>query len=139
MQLITHRSHLDALPASELKTHTQKRFDQLSEDTDVPPNIVIVEATDDITGPDYAFIGSRGLLSDLFEEHEPRHPEFTRPYEWASHLPDLRLYEALLLINGGEDGYWILIPEVVVEAHPDLKWVLTDESQGGLSDPQPLQ
>jgi hypothetical protein len=79
-----------------------------------------------------------GLLSDLFEEHEPGHTEFSRPYEWVSHLPELRLYEALLLVNG-EDGYWILIPEEIVEAHPDLKWVLTDESQGGLSDPQPFQ
>ena len=137
MQLITHRTHLDALPASSLKSHITARFDQLSEDTDVPPNIVLVEDNDDITGPGYAFVGPRGLLSDLFEEHEPGHPEFAKPYEWASHLPGLRLYEALLLING-EDGYLIIIPESIVEAHPDLKWVLTDESQGGLSEPQPL-
>jgi hypothetical protein len=44
----------------------------------------------------------------------------------------------MLLLLNGEDGYLILIPEAVVEAHPDLKWILTDESQGGLSDPQPL-
>jgi hypothetical protein len=137
MQLITHQSHLDILPASDLKAHIQARFNQLSEDTDVPPNIVLVEATDDITGPDCAFVGSRGLLSDLFEEHRPGHPEFCRPYEWVSHLPKLRLYEALLLVNG-EDGYWLMIPEDVVEVHPDLKWVLTDGSQVGLSDPQPL-
>jgi hypothetical protein len=137
MRLITHSSHLDTLSASDLKTHIRKRFDQLSEDTDVPPNIVLVEDADDITGPDYAFIGNRGLLSDLFVEHAPGHPEFSRPYEWVSHLPELRLYEALLLINN-EDGYWIIISEAVVELHPDLKWVLTDESQGGLSDPQPL-
>jgi hypothetical protein len=109
MRLITHRSHLDALTDSQLKSHIQKRFNQLSEDTDMPPNIVLVEATDDITGPDYAFIGNRGLLSDLFEEHEPGHPEFSRPYEWASHLPDLQLYEVLLLVNN-EDGYWLMIP-----------------------------
>ena len=137
MQLITHRSHLDALPASDIKTHIQKRFDQLSEDTDAPPNIILVESDDDITGPGYAFIGNRGLLSDLWEEHELRHPEFCRPYEWVSHLPELRLYEALYMVNG-EDGYWILIPEAIVEAHPDLHWVLTDESQGGLSLPQPF-
>ena len=138
MQLITHRSHLDDLPASPLKTHITTRYDQLSEDTDVPPNIILVEGDDDITGPDYAFIGPNGLLSDLFEEHEPGHPEFARPYEWTSHIPELHIYEVLLLINN-EDGYLILIPEAVVEAHPDLKWILTDESQGGLSDPQPLQ
>ena len=61
MLLITHRSHLDALPESPLKTHMTTRFDQLSEDTDVPPNLVLVETDDDITGPDYAFIGNRGV------------------------------------------------------------------------------
>jgi hypothetical protein len=137
MQLITHQSHLDAFPSSDLKTHIQARFDQLSEDTDVPPNIVLVEDADDVTGPDYAFVGPNGLLSDLFEEHAPGHPEFSRPYEWVSHLPSLHLYEALLLVNN-EDGYWIMIPEAVVEAHPDLKWVLTSEEQGGLSSPQLL-
>ncbi len=137
MQLITHRSHLDALPATPLKTHITARFDQLSEDTDVPPNIILVEEGDVVTGPDYAFVGTRGLLTDLFEEHAPGHPEFARPYEWISHLLSLRLYEALLLVNN-EDGYWILIPETVVDSHPDLHWVLTAEELGGLSEPQPL-
>jgi hypothetical protein len=137
MRLITHESHLDALPASDLKTHITARFAQLSEDTDVPPNIVLVEANDDVTGPDYAFVGPDGLLSDLFEEHRPGHAEFNRPFEWASYLPSLYLYEVLLLVNN-EDGYWILISEDIVDSHSDLHWVLTDESQGGLSDPQPL-
>ena len=104
---------------------------------DHPDGAVLVEDDDDITGPDFAFVGPRGLLSDLFDEHEPGHPEFARPYEWASYLPELQLYETLLLLSG-EDGYWIFIPEGLVEAHPDLKWVLTDESQGGLSEMQPL-
>ena len=138
MQQITHQSHIDKLPASPLRLHIQKRFDQLSEDTDVPPNIVLTEKGDDITGPDYAFVGPRGLLSDLFEEHEPGHPEFARPYEWASYLPPLKLFEVLLLTASGEDGYLILIPQAVVEAHRDLRWVLTDEHQGGLIEPQPL-
>jgi hypothetical protein len=137
MRLITHRSHLDTLSASDLKVHITARFDQLSEDTDVPPNIVLVETDDCITGPDYAFVGNRGLLSDLFEEHAPGHPEFSRPYEWVSHLPELRLYEVLLLVNN-EDGQWMLIPEVIVDSHPDLHWVLTSNEQGGLSPPQPL-
>ena len=136
MQLITHQSHPSALPDSPIKDHITARFDQLSEDTDVPPNLILVEE-DDITGPDYAFVGPRGLLSDLFEEHEPGHPEFARPYEWACYLPELHLYEVLLLINN-EDGYWIIIPEAVVEANSELKWVLTSEEQGGLADPQPL-
>ena len=137
MQLITHQSHLDALPPSPLKTHIIARFDQLSEDTDVPPNIVLVETGDDITDPGYAFVGPRGLLSDLFEEHAPGNPEFARPYEWVSYLPELQLYEALLLVNS-EDGYWIMIPKSVIESYPDLKWILTSEEQGGLSPAQPI-
>ena len=137
MQLITHRSHLDALPASDLTTHIQQRFAQLSENGSVPAVLVLVEDTDDITGPDYAFVDPRGLLSNLFEEHQPGYPEFSRPYEWASYLPDLQLYEALLLVNN-EDGYWIMIPETVVEANSDLHWVLTSNEQGGLSPPQPM-
>jgi hypothetical protein len=138
MQLITHQSYLNAFPTSPLKTHITDRYDQLSQDTDVPPQIIIVENGDEITGPDYAFVGSKGLLSDLFEEYEPGHPEFCRPYEWVSYLPELHIYEVLLLINN-EDGYLILIPGAIVEAHPDLKWILTSEEQGGLTDPQPLQ
>ena len=41
-------------------------------------------------------------------------------------------------IRHSEDGHWILIPEDIVERQPDLKWVLTAEELGGLSDPQPL-
>jgi hypothetical protein len=139
LKLLTHINQIDQqLPESPLKSHIQSRFDQLSEDTDVPPNIIIVEDTDKIDGPSYAFISeSQGLVADLWDEHEPGHPQFCRVLEWATYLPALHLYEALYLVNG-EDGYWIIIPEEIVEAHPDLKWVLTDESQGGLSPPQPL-
>lgn len=55
MRLITHRFHLGVLPASPIKAHIQNRFDQLSEDTDVPPNLILVEEGDDITAPNYAF------------------------------------------------------------------------------------
>jgi hypothetical protein len=138
MQLITHQHDIDKLPASPIKTHIQARYDQLSEDTDVPPNIVLVEADDDITGPDFAFVGNRGLLSDLWEKNDPGHPEFSRPYEWASYISELQLYEVLLLINN-EDGYLILILEAIVDSHPELHWIHTAKEQGGLSDPQPLQ
>ena len=135
MQLITNQSHLDALSASDLKAHIWARFDQLSEDTDVPPNIVLVEDGDNITGRNYSFVSEdNGLLG----AGDVSSPQYYRPYENVSYLPGLQLYEVLLLVNN-EDGYWILIPEEIVEAHPDLKWVLTDESQGGLSDPQPFQ
>jgi hypothetical protein len=138
MQIITNRNQLNDKPPSPLRDHLLNRYNGLVEtEDDLPPIFIIAEHHDDITGPDYAFIGPQGLLSDLFDEHQPGHPEFARPYEWASYLPELHLYEALLLING-EDGYLILIQEVVVQAHPDLYWILTDDSQGGLSDPQPL-
>ena len=137
MHRISHKNHITALPDSPLKTFITKRFQQQSEETDIPPVILLVEPTDIITGPDFAIIGNRGLLSDLYEEHAPGEPGFVGPYEWVSFWPDLQLYELLFLQNY-DDGYWILIPEEIVEAHTDLKWVLTDESQGGLSTPQPL-
>ena len=138
MQLITHQSHLDALPESPLKQHIQKRFDQLFEtEDDLLPNLVLVEQGDVVTGPEYAFVGPRGLLSDLFEEHEPGHPEFARSFEWVSYFPELQVYETLLLING-EDGYLIFIPESIADTHHELRWILTSDQQGGLSDPQPL-
>ena len=138
MKLLTHINQIDQqLPESPLKSHITARFDQLSEDTDVPPNIILVESDDDITGPEYAFVGPKGLLTDLWEEHEPFHSEFARPYEWVCYLASLHCYELLLLLSG-EDGFIILIPESLVENCPSLKWVLTEKGQGGLSEPQPL-
>ena len=96
MRLITHQSHLEALPASPLKTHIKARFDQLSEDTDVPSNIKFVEDNGDITDPDFAFFGWQGSLTDLFKESRPREIDFVRPYEWVSYLSPLHYYELLL-------------------------------------------
>jgi hypothetical protein len=139
MNLITHRSHIPNIPDKALAEFIIKRFDQIADESnsEVLPTIILVNEGDTITGPDYALVGPQGLLSDLFEEKSPYEDGFSRPYEWVSHWPELKLYEALLLING-EDGYWIIIPEAIVAANPDLEWVLTDESQGGLSEPQPL-
>jgi hypothetical protein len=69
MQIINPPSHLNTFPASSLKTHITDRFGQLSQDTDVPPNMILVEEGDETSGPDYTFVGPRGLLSDQFEEH----------------------------------------------------------------------
>lgn len=136
MRLLFDKNTISQMPEIPLKEHLLRYYDLLFEDG-MGPVFVVVELKDDLTGPDYAFVGTQGLLSDLFEEHPPGHPEFSRPYEWVSHLPELQLYEALLLVNG-EDGYWVIIPEAVVEAHLDLKWVLTSEEAGGLSPPQPM-
>ena len=129
MQLITHQSHLDALPESLLKIHITTRFDQLPEDTDVPPAILLLKPGDSPNATDLRVCGHNGLVIDIWEKHEPGHSEFCRVFEWASYLPSLRLYEVLQLVNN-EDGYLILIPETIVESHADLKWVLTDEHQG---------
>lgn len=136
MQLFTSLSQIETLEPSNLREYLDQCYRTLYEDG-LGPVFVIVEKTDRVDGPDFFFIGNRGLLSDLYEERAPKEDGFTRPYEWVSYLPELELYEVLLLTHG-EDAFWILIPGAFVEAHPDLKWVLTDESQGGLSVPQPL-
>ena len=89
MQLITHQSHLSHLPQDTLAEFIIKRFEQLTEGTDVPPTIILVNLDDDITGPGYGFVGCDGLMSDRFEEHKPREVGFNRPYEWVSYHPDL--------------------------------------------------
>ena len=58
MQLFTSLSQIDALPASDLKTHLQARHRALYED-DMGPVFVVVEQDDDIAGPDYAFVSGR--------------------------------------------------------------------------------
>ena len=67
MQLITHQNHItDAIPDA-LINFIIKRFQSLAEEAEgVPPIIILVKPDDDITGPDYTFIGNLGLLSDLF-------------------------------------------------------------------------
>ena len=137
MQLITHQHHLDALPESLIKDHIQKRFDQLSEDTDVPPSIVLSEVTDDVTGPDYSFVGPNGLLSDLFEAFAPKEDGYVRPYEWVCYFAELRLYE-ILYLEAADLGYLILVPDGIVDANPELKWIFTAPELDGLSEPQPL-
>jgi len=139
MQLITHQSHLDKLPQDQLTEFIIKRFEQIVEESDgeVLPTIILVKPDDDITGPDYFFVGCDGLLSDLSEKHKPREIGFVRPYEQISRHEEIGLFE-LLLLQHSEIGYWILIPEAIVEKHPELKWVLTADELGGLSPPQPL-
>jgi len=136
MRLLFDKNTISQMPEIPLKEHLLRYYDLLFEDN-MGPVFVVVDLKDVITGDAYNFVGNHGLLSDLFEEHVPGHPEFSRPYEWVSHLPDQKIYEMLLLVNG-EDGYLIFIPEAIVEAHPDLKWVLTSDEVGGLSPPQPL-
>ena len=133
MQLITHRSHIDQLPESFIKDHITARFDQLSEDTDVPPNILLLHRNDIPRSSELIFLGSAGMCSDLFETHQPGHQEFTPVFEWISYLPNLKIYEMLYL--EADLGYLLIVPEEVVEAHPDLGTVVDSQ---GLSALQPL-
>ena len=61
---------------------------------DIPPVFILVEPDEDIIGRDYAYIGNRGLLSDLYEQTKPGEAAVIRPYEWVSHVPKLQLFEA---------------------------------------------
>lgn len=134
MQLITHQHHLDTLPESSLKAHIQARFNQLSEDTDVPPNILIIEESDNVAGPDFTFINEvHGLLGDLYNEHNPGEKGFISPLEWISRIPDLNIWEALYLEF--DMGTWLIIPDQVTKSNPELLLALTAQE---LSDPQPL-
>ena len=47
MQLITHQNHIDKLPDSALKANILARFSQLSQETDIPPIIILVESNDE--------------------------------------------------------------------------------------------
>jgi hypothetical protein len=133
MKLINHQSHLDALPASSLKSHITVRFGQLSEDSDVPPNIFLLHRSDNPKSSELIFLGSAGMCSDLFETHQPGYPEFTSVFEWISYLPDLKVFEMLYL--EADLGYLLIVPVELVETHPDLKAVIDSQDP---SDPQPL-
>jgi hypothetical protein len=93
MYSIFHFSKINSLPANPLKAHIQKRFGQLSQDTDVPPLIFLLEKLDDPTGPELSFLGSAGMCSDLFESCRPGDPDFASVFEWISYLSDLKVYE----------------------------------------------
>jgi hypothetical protein len=135
MKLLNHRNHIDQLPPSPLKNHIIARRQSLIEtDDDIPPIIIIVEEGDDITGPDFAFISeTHGLLSDLYDEHNPGEEGFTSPFEWISYLPDLKIWEALYLEF--DMGTYLIIPDEVANSSPELLLALNAQE---LSDPQPL-
>jgi hypothetical protein len=132
MQLITHQSHLDALPDSPIKDQVQVRFEQLSQDTDIPPAIFLLEKYDDPTSPELSFLGSAGMCSDLFEICRPEDPDFAPVFEWICYLPELKVYEMLYL--EADLGYWFIVKKETVESSPSLKAVIKSQ---GLSEPQP--
>ena len=115
MLLINHPNKLDKTSDSRLQDHLLRQFDDLVEtDEDPLPIFIIVESSDDITGPDYAFVSDNGLLGD---DDNPA------PYESITHLRTLNVFRLLLLLNG-EDGYWIYVPDVVAFENPALASLL---------------
>jgi hypothetical protein len=114
MKIITHLNQLNALPRTPLRDHLVTKFDDLVEtEDDIPPIFIIVKPSDDLTGPDYAFVSlSNGLLGDD-----------DRPYESITHLPDINAHELLLLLNS-EDAYWIYVPDAASFGNPALDRLL---------------
>jgi hypothetical protein len=133
MQLITHQSHLDALPTSDLKTHIQKRCNQLSQDSDVPPTIIILTPDTNFKSPALHFLGESGVYSDMLGEHHPRERGFQSVFDWISYQPSVPVYEMLFLES--DLGYTFIFEPSVVDAHPQLKALIDSQP---LSPPQPL-
>jgi len=97
MNIISHSSKINLLSESPLKDHIQARINSPSLDTDIPPAIFLIGKQDLPTGPEFSFLGSAGMCSDLFETHQPGESEFASVFEWVSYLPDLKVYEMLYL------------------------------------------
>ncbi len=102
MIFTTHRSGLDSLPASSLKPHIQSLFNNLSDEQDTQPSILFIESKDDPKSPDFHFI-----------------EDFHNCFEWVHHDIDHRCYIALHLAHG-ELGTYLIIPDSVALAHPEL-------------------
>lgn len=133
MQLITHQHHLNALPESPIKRHVQKRFDQLTEDTDLPPTIMVLFPDSVLQGSEVSFLGESGIYSDLFGKSQPGDPDFQSVFDWISYDPGVPVFEMLYL--EGDLGYTLIFGPEVVDTHPRLKAVIDSQP---LSSPQPL-
>ena len=116
MVFITHQSHLDVLLASKIMQFLQSKLKQNTEETDVPVTICILESDNDPNSPDFQFIGSNGLTSDLYDEHHPSDDFFQNCFDWVHHDFEHQFYIALHLAHG-EFGTYLIIPE---DCHPDL-------------------
>ena len=113
MQIFNNLNQLNALPPSPLRNHLLAQYNDLVEtEDDLPPVFIIVDSTDDIKGPDFAFVSDNGLLGDD-----------DQPYESITHLPEVNAHELLLLLNG-EDAYFIYIPDAASFGSPALASLL---------------
>jgi len=126
MNLITTEQSIRELCPPELISYITQRYQSLEQDTDIPPTIILVKPEDDTKSPDFQFIGPNGLLSDIFDEHQPGEIGFQHSFEWVHLDENLKIYEALHLAYG-EFGTYLIIPEAVTLAHPDLLLALTSQ------------
>ena len=134
MELLTHIHQIENLPPSPLKQYIQRRFLQYTHNPEeVPPVFILLETPADLSSEELNFLGSAKVCSDLFDSHTPGDKGFQSVFDWICFQPDLKLYE--LMYIEGDLGYWVMCPEEIVEACPDLKLMISSQE---LSDPQPL-
>jgi len=133
VHIITHSTHLDSIPYGPLKTHIQKRFNQQSLDTDLPPSIYVLEPTDSLDDAQLIFLGESSIYSTMFDTCQPGEPGFQTVMDWISFDPSVPVYEMLYL--EGDLGCTFIFGPEVVDAHPKLKALIDSQS---LSPPQPL-
>ena len=134
MYLINHPSHIDKLPKSPIRQYIQRRFRQYTENPEeVPPLFILIEDQRDLSSENLKIFGSAGICSDVFDSHTIRNSGFQTIFDWISYRPDLNLYEMMYI--EGDLGYWVMCPEEIVIAVPDLNYMISSLE---LSDPQPL-
>ena len=134
MQVITHQKQIDKLPGSPIKQHIRRRFSQYTENPEeVPPVFILLENQRDLSSKDLNIFGCAGISSDLLGLHTPKDKGFQTVFDWICFLPDLKIFEMMYI--EGDLGYWIICPEKIALASPDLKLMISSQE---LSDPQPF-
>jgi hypothetical protein len=133
MQLVTHKSQLDHLKPCPVSSHISARFYQLSEDTDLPPCIILVEPDDDLTGPAYSLLGDYGVFTNIYGTSVLSEDNNISIFDSIAYLPTAAVFE-MLYIEGGL-GYWFVVPDEVVKKQPRLKTMIDSQE---LSHPQPF-
>ena len=123
---ITQWEQINTVPDSLVRAFLLDRQRLLTTDgeydLEIDGGFLIVEAEDDPES-DFTFIGSNGLLSDLFEEHPPFTDGFSSPFEYAQHHPQFSLHELYLQLNDTK-GLVIILPDAVVKNHRELQLLL---------------
>lgn len=91
-------------------------------DADSEGYMVVVESSDNIQD-DYLFIGNQGLVTDTFDEAKVGEEDFASPFEFIDHHVKTQCYELYLQCND-EVGVVFILPDAVVNQHPDLQQLI---------------